>query len=78
MQALRDPIQYCATRVIFFFFFFLKFYVGNVTKETVHGQKKKKSARQGACLKHVFAFVIERSQLVLFRGNLVLSTELMT
>ena len=76
MQALRDPIQYCTTRVVFFFFF-LKFYVGNVTKETVHGQKKK-SARQGACLKHVFAFVIERSQLVLFRGNLVLSTELIT
>ena len=25
----------------YLFFFFLKFYVGNVTKETVHGQKKK-------------------------------------
>ena len=39
---------------------------------------KKKKLPQSACLKHVFAFVIQRSQLALFRGNLVLSTELIT
>ena len=35
-------------------------------------RKKNKSSPQSACLKHVFAFVIQRSQLALFRGNLVL------
>ena len=34
--------------------------------------QKRKDSRQSACLKHVFAFVIQRSQLALFRGNLVL------
>ena len=35
----------CNARYLFFFFF-LKFYVGNVTKETVHGQKKKRASRR--------------------------------